>query len=234
MKKMMSLSMLAVAATCVTMPAADATVITLSGDLGNQSWTGAPQPLAVGGTVIETFSHTDATGTLTGEVHAENLGGAFNLTITNLVYEALADGAAPGAHSIELYVGQEFVAGPGTYTGEHEVAGTASLAAGQEASVNMQSTHQFSNMLPSIFDSATGPGAVVPLAAGPANSTFTTTSNIYSIETYLALTLSGGFATPSSITLPASAHASATLIPAPGAMGLLLCGGLLGTRRRRG
>lgn len=213
---------------------AQGALVNLQGDLGNQTWPGGSAlPLAPGNTIVEPFSVVAGTGTLTGEVHAENIGGVFGLTITNLVYEATADGAAPGAHSIELSVGQEYVAAPGPYNATHEFNGTAELGAGQNAFVSMLTTHNFSDVLPSISDTVSGPGAAVPFGAGPAGVASNAASTVYVIETILILSLDGGFPPTASITLPASAHTTATLVPAPGVLGMALGFGVVGARRRR-
>ena len=211
-----------------------ATMIQLQGDLGAATWSGPAQPLAMGDSNVQPFNVTTPTGALTGEVWTENLGNAFTLTVTNLVYEAFDEGAAPNAHSIEIYVGQEYISTPGPYNVEHEVSGTADLGAGQNAYIGMQTTHNFATALPSLFASVTGVGTGIPFSAGPAGQAVTTTSNLYVIETWLALSFDGGFPPTATITLPASAHTSAQLVPEPataGTLGLSLL--LLGRRRRR-
>lgn len=206
---------------------AGAALVQLEGDLGNQTSTGAVQPLAVGNTLVEAFSFNAATGTLTGEVHAANQGAVLDLRITNLVYQATADGAAPGAHSIELYVGQEYAAAPGPYTANHVLNGTADLDVGQSAFALLLGTHNFSTLLPSVSDTVTGPGTGLPLSDGPAGQVVNLGSNIYVIEARLILSFDGGFAAPTTITLPASAHITATLVPEQAASGWMLLAGLL-------
>ncbi|MEX2672911.1 MAG: hypothetical protein WD294_12475 [Phycisphaeraceae bacterium] len=232
-EKTLLISAAIVAVTCLaSITPAQAALVQLEGDLGTPSWTGVQQPLGPGVSIIEPFSVTTQTGSLTGEVHAENLGNAFDLTVTNLVYEASADGVVPNAHSIEFYVGQEYQSTPGTYTAEHELTGTADLAAGQSADVGMQTTHNFSGNLPGIFDSVAGPGTGIAFNAGPA-SQVVTTGNIYVIETWVSLSFYGGFASPATITLPASAHTTATVVPEPAAGSVLLGGMMVLAARRR-
>lgn len=201
---------------------AKGTLIQLEGDFGTQNTSGTTVLLGVGNTVTENFSFTHATGTLTGDVVAQNLGAAFELTITNLSYEPTAAGAVTGVHSIELYVGQEYVATAGVYNASHDFAGTSDLGAGQNASINMQTTHNFSATLPGLFDTVAGGGVGLPLSDGPVAQNVTTTGNIHVIETWLALTIDGGVAASSKIVLPASAHVSATLVPESATFWLLL------------
>lgn len=224
MVKVLVAAIAAVLAVCST---ADAALVQLEGDLGNQTFTGAVQPLAVGNTLVETFSASTLTGTLTGEVHAANQGATLDLRITNLVYQATDEGAVPGAHSIELYVGQEYAAAPGPYTATHALNGTADLDNGQSAFALLLGTHNFSIVLPSVSDTVTGPGNGLPLSDGPAGQIVNLGSNIYVIEARLILSFDGGFAAPTTITLPASAHVTAALVPEPAASGWMLLAGLL-------
>lgn len=212
-----------------TLPARGA-MVELEGDLGTQTWPGtSPLPLAPGPAVVEPFSLTTATGSVSGDVISTNSGTFVELTLTNFTYTASADGAAPGAHSIELSIAQEFNVGAGPYTATHSITGTADLGAGQNVFAQLMSTHNFTEILPTLSDTASGAGTGLPLAAGPAGQTVNhgVGAGPYVIEKTVFLSFDGGFANPASISLPASATTTVTLIPEPSILGLLAASVLL-------
>ena len=203
-------------------------MVQLEGDLGNQTW-GSSLPLAPGPAVVDPFTLTTATGTVDGDVISTNTGTAVELTLTDFTYTANADGNVPGAHSIELTISQEFDVAAGPYNATHSISGSADLGAGQNAFVLLDATHNFTEVLPTISDTTAGVGTGLPLAAGPAGQLVNHGAGAgpYVIEKKVILSFDGGFATPVDISLPSSATTTATLIPEPSIIGLLVASALL-------
>lgn len=205
---------------------AQAQIINLFGDLGTGTTLGTPFS-PINSTFTQSFTQTAAAGTITGDVIVTNdpTGTIFTMTITNLAYTCTVANAA-GTGDVIVVVDHTYItSGFGTYVGTQSLSG--SWTSGPNSLVQLDSIHDFtaSNVsLPTLLATTS------PFALGPVSATATTTGLIYQIRTILRLQTDG----LGTITLPTSAHITATLVPGPtGAAALGLLGVAASARRRR-
>lgn len=202
-----------------------AQVINLYGDLGVNTWLGAPFS-PVNSTVTTPFTWSAAAGSITGDVIVANdpTGTIFDLTITNLTYTCTTANAA-GKGDVIIQVQHTYAtSGSGTYTGSQSLAG--SWTSGPASIVQLDSIQDYTGAnfnLPSLIATTS------PFSLGPVGGSVLSSAPTYQILATLRLETDGTGA----INLPSSAHVHVEVTPAPAGAGVFALGGLVAARRRR-
>ena len=210
--------------------AANAQVISMTGDLGTASLTGLASPISFTSTSNTTsFSWTGTGGSITGDVNVSNnpSGTVFTLDITNLFLTVTGPNSA-GAPVLDVTLTVDHLyqsIGNGTYTANHSLSGTWTNSAASWVQLDSTQDVGYANQpLSTLLATATP----FSLTAG-APVVVTSGSGKYGIQAILHLHADG----LGTINLPGSAHVNISYVPAPGAMALFGIGGLLAARRRR-
>ena len=202
-----------------------AQVINLYGDLGTNTWLGAPFS-PVNSTVTTPFTWSAANGNITGDVIVANdpTGTIFDLTITNLTYNCTTANAA-GHGDVIIQVQHTYVtSGSGSYTGSQSLAG--SWTSGPASIVQLDSIQDYTGAnfnLPSLIATTS------PFNLGPVGGSVLSSAPTYQILATLRLETDGTGA----INLPSSAHVHVALAPAPGVCAVMGVVGVAMGRRRR-
>ncbi|MFN0011446.1 MAG: hypothetical protein ACKVS8_07360 [Phycisphaerales bacterium] len=202
-----------------------ATSVVLSGDLGNANFSAPPGTLGIGQSVSVPFLQNFAgRGDVGGTVIAANTGSAFNITITNLVFQA-QDWSPMHMTFVRLNVGQVFASLPGQFGAAQSLSGVAQSNLGGGVISGNTMLHG-SVFLPTVSYGLSSTNMEF-FNVGPTFAAVNVGVQGILIEMQLDMTIFGdGF-----INLPSSFESTTT--PAP-AVGMVLgLAGLCAARRRR-
>ncbi len=208
---------------------AHATLVNLSGDLGNNFWNGGGFSPIASAPVVTPFAQTFANGTISGNALASNpTGFALSLKLTNITYTTFTPGVG-GLTDILLVATHGFQIAAGTFFANHNLTGTWSTATGNIAQLN--TTVDINSANPSMIQQIIliNTAATTSFVSSSPAVGGGTTSPVMTIQMALRLRIDGVGTT----ILPGSADVDVTLVPAPAAAALLPLVGLLAARRRR-
>lgn len=205
-----------------------AAIVTLSGDLGSNTWTSPPATLLSGGSLTVPFVHNFAgRGSIQGDFQADYTGTTFLMKITNLSFHAF-DWSPMGKTDVRIVVTQAFDALPGPFAATQGLDGfTESTTSGGVVIGNTILDSGFTSVsLPPVsYGSSSGAPQFFSV---PPTFGMTTTSHLdMLIKMQLDMTIFGD----GTILLPNSFES--TTIPAPAAALGLALAGAFGARRRR-
>lgn len=204
-------------------------VINMTGDLGTASLTGIASPVSLTNTTAtQSFSWAGPGGTISGDVIVADdpTGTIFTMTITNLFLTVTGPNSA-GVPALDVTLTVDHLyqsaTGFGTYTGSHALSGSWTNAPTSWVQLDSTQDVGYANQPLSTLLASSSPFSL----SSSSPVVVTSGSGKYGIQAILHLHADG----LGTITLPSSAHISATLVPAPGMLPLLGLASI--TRRRR-
>jgi hypothetical protein len=210
--------------------AAHAQQINMTGDLGTASLTGLASPVSLTNTTSTTnFSWAGPGGSITGDVIVSNdpTGTIFTMTITNLALSVTGPNSA-GVPALDVTLTVDHLyqsaTGFGTYTGSHALSGFWTNLPTSYVQLDSTQDVGYANTPLTTLLATSSPFAL----SSSSPVVVTSGSGKYGIQAVLHI-FADGLGT---VTLPTSAHISATLVPAPGALALLALSPLAARRRR--